>query len=272
MPVITISSDIGNSDFLIGAIKGQILSAIPDCRIADISHEFSSANYQQAAYICKNAFKYYPNRTLHLILLDFFAYFPVRVLLAEYKKQFIICPDNGILTMITGEKPKTIFAIPLQPDSHSLMDYTSAIISCVQKLIQNDALDKKLKQVSKIVEKFPMRSSSGADWIDSQIIYIDNFENVVLNLSREEFEEVRKNRKFEIILMRRNESIKEISESYASVPPGENLAWFNSAGYLELAINKGNMAGLFGLRGFSEKSRGLQNKLLYEKIRIVFKD
>ena len=32
------------------------------------------------------------------------------------------------------------------------------------------------------------------------------------------------------------------------------LALFNSAGYLEIAINKGNVAGLFGLKGFSERS------------------
>lgn len=272
MPVITISSDIGNSNFLIGAIKGQIFSAIPDCHIADISHQFSSSNYQQAAYICKNAFKYYPEKTLHLVLLDFFASFPVQVLWAEYDKQYIICPDNGILTMITGEKPKSVFSIPLQPDSHTLMDYTQAIISWVQKLIKNNTPDKKLKQVSKIVEKYPMRSSSGKNWIDSQIIYIDHFENVVLNLSQEEFEAIRQNRKFKIILMRYDETIQEISESYASVPPGENLACFNSAGYLELSINKGNMAGLFGLKGFAEKNAGLQNKLLYETIRIVFED
>lgn len=272
MPVITISSDIGNTDFLIGAIKGQIFSAIPGCQIADISHQFSPTNYQQAAYICKNAFKYYPDNTLHLVLLDFFAGFPVKVLLAEYKKQYIICADNGILTMITGEKPKTVFSIPVQPHSHSLMDYIEAIIDCVQKLIQNNTLDKKLKQVSRIVEKFPMRASSGANWIDSQIIYIDQFENVVLNLSKEEFEEVRQNRKFRIMLMRDREDISEISQSYASVPEGEKLVWFNSAGNLELAVNKGNMAALFGLRGFSDSNPKLQNKLLYKNVRIIFED
>ena len=31
-----------------------------------------------------------------------------------------------------------------------------------------------------------MRSASGTDWIESQIIFIDNFENVVINLTKEE--------------------------------------------------------------------------------------
>ena len=48
--------------------------------------------------------------------------------------------------------------------------------------------------------------------------------------------------------------IDKISESYADVNEGEKLALFNSASYLEIAINKGNAAGLFGLQGYSEKS------------------
>jgi len=57
------------------------------------------------------------------------------------------------------------------------------------------------------------------------------------------------------------------------VGEGELLAWFNSAGFLELAMNKGNMAGMFGLQGFSEKmSKGtaLQNKWFYQTVKIFF--
>ena len=63
-------------------------------------------------------------------------------------------------------------------------------------------------------------------------------------------------------------------ESYADVQPGEKLALFNSAGYLEIAINKGNAAGLFGLKGFSEKASKaegiLQNQLFYQTVRVYF--
>ncbi len=57
------------------------------------------------------------------------------------------------------------------------------------------------------------------------------------------------------------------------LPPGDKLAWFNSAGYLEIAINKGNMAGLFGLTGYSENTlqqAAMHNKLLYQTVRIFF--
>ncbi|MBC7848438.1 MAG: SAM-dependent chlorinase/fluorinase, partial [Chitinophagaceae bacterium] len=55
-------------------------------------------------------------------------------------------------------------------------------------------------------------------------------------------------------------------------PESEKLAIFNSAGYLEIAINKGNAAGLFGLHRFTEQSQNayLQNRLFYQTVKIYF--
>ena len=64
--------------------------------------------------------------------------------------------------------------------------------------------------------------------------------------------------------------IEKIADSYADVPEGEKLALFNSAGYLEIAINKGNAAGLFGLQGFTEHAQHLQSRLFYQTVRIMF--
>ena len=70
--------------------------------------------------------------------------------------------------------------------------------------------------------------------------------------------------------------IDKISETYADVNEGEKLALFNAAGYLEIAINKGNAAGLFGLQGFSEKQQlyspqQFNNKnLFYQTVKVFF--
>jgi S-adenosyl-L-methionine hydrolase (adenosine-forming) len=103
--------------------------------------------------------------------------------------------------------------------------------------------------------------------MEGQIIFIDNFENVIVNITRDEFEEQRKGRGFRIVF-KRNESIERISETYADVPLGEKLALFNSANYLEVAIHKGNAAGLFGLQDFTDQS--LQHYLFYQTVRIYF--
>jgi S-adenosylmethionine hydrolase len=90
-----------------------------------------------------------------------------------------------------------------------------------------------------------------------------------LNITKDEFEEIRRGRNFRIVLMRNSEFITKISDDYADAQPGENLAFFNAAGYLEIAINKGNIAGLFGLQRYANTSN-MQNRLLYQTVRIMF--
>lgn len=271
MPVITLSTDTGSNDYLAGAIKGQLYSAVPSCTVADITHELFQSNYQQAAYICGSAFRFYPAGTFHVVIINFFDRSNRKLLIAADNHQFIICPDNGILTMILGKKPHQVFSLPVpQSGMLTLLQYTAVIAGAIQRIVNGELLSQFATPVTDIEEKYPMRSASGPDWIDTQIIFIDRFENVVLNITRTEFEELRRNRPFRIVLMRNSEFITRISDHYAAVQPGENLASFNAAGYLELAVNKGNMAGLFGLQQLSGGPHAMQSRLLYQTVRIVF--
>ncbi len=270
MPILTLTTDIGQQDYLVGAIKGQFVAADANCNVVDISHYLSPYNYLQAGYICSGAFKHFPAKTFHLVIVNLFDEQPKEMLLAYHNDQFIACPNNGVLTMITGAKPKQIVSLPVTTASKGILDFTRTVATAFGKLFTGIAMEEIGVPVTDIVEKYPLRSTIGADWIEGQIIFIDNFENVVVNISREEFEEQRKGRKFKIVFTR--EVIETLSDNYSSVNQGELLAWFNSAGYLEIAMSGGKMAGLFGLQGFSEKQHNTatQNKWFYQTVRIFF--
>ncbi|MBS1744793.1 MAG: SAM-dependent chlorinase/fluorinase [Bacteroidetes bacterium] len=275
MPIVTLSTDIGQGDYVVGAIKGQIVKAVPNVSIIDISHQLVANNYLHAAYVCANAFSFYPANTIHFVIINLFEKTPDHLLITKLQDQYIVCPDNGILTMIAGEKPVNIFAVRINKKNISgVLSCTEVFADIVQQIEKGTSPQQLGEPITIIEEKYPFRSTVGPDWIDSQIIFIDQFENVVINLTKQEFEEHRKGRKFRIALPARNEGgIANISENYASVEQGERLAWFNSAGYLELAINKGNLAGLFGLKRFSGGTtlNSLpNNKLMYERVKIFF--
>jgi S-adenosylmethionine hydrolase len=273
MPIVTLSTDIGTNDYLSGAIKGQLLTANSALNIVDITHTLSPSNYQQTAYICSNAYKYFPPDTLHILIINLFEAPPVKVLFAEYNQQYIICPDNGILTMITSIKPEKVYAVEVHTNNNiGTLSYTQTIAETIGKILNGRSITELGYRIDDIVEKYPLRSTIGTNWIEGQIIFIDQFENVVVNITREEFEEHRKGRDFKIEFMR-GEIISSLSENYASVSPGEKLAWFNASGLLEIAINKGNMAGLFGLYSYaSEAAQGasMHNKYFYQTVRIYF--
>ncbi|HRP55790.1 SAM-dependent chlorinase/fluorinase, partial [Agriterribacter sp.] len=271
MPLITLTSDIGQKDYLAGAIKGQLLQMIPGCTLVDISHELTPFNYPQAAYVCRNTVKNFPDFTFHIVLVNLFENRHEHLLLAFHNRQYILCADNGLLTMITEGKPEMVIGLPTdEPVAKNALYVTRLFGKSIQSIVKGESLHSIGIPDIHILEKNPLRPMLGENWIEGQIIFIDHFENVVINITREFFEEQRKGRHF-TIAFKRDEVIEKISETYADVPEGEKLALFNSAGYLEIAINKGNAAGLLGLQGYSEKqSAHLQNRLFYQTIRIFF--
>ena len=86
--------------------------------------------------------------------------------------------------------------------------------------------------------------------IRGTIIYIDEFENLVLNVRKDLFDKVATNRSFSIDIIRSNQRISNLSNFYNEVEEGELLARFNQDGYLEIALNQSNAAGLLGLKQF----------------------
>ncbi|GAC1381948.1 MAG: SAM-dependent chlorinase/fluorinase [Ginsengibacter sp.] len=274
MPVITLTSDIGRQDFLVGAIKGKLFENNDNLQIVDISHDIPPFNYPQAAYVCRNSIKNFPKGTIHLIFVNLFESKPDHLLLIKHHDQYIGCADNGLITMILEELPEKIVALPLSKTEHKNTIYCASIFAdAIKKLESGKTLDEIGDNSVSINVKNHLRPLSGPNWLEGQIIFIDNFENVIINITREEFEEQRKGRSFKIVF-KRDEIIDKISDTYADVPESEKLALFNSASYLEIAINKGNAAGLFGLQGYSEsnntQNQYLQNKLLYQTVKIFF--
>jgi len=274
MPLITLTSDIGPQDFLVGAIKGQLLTVNAGFNIVDISHNLSPFNYPQAAYVCRNAIKNFPDETFHLVLVNLFDQRPEHLLLIKHNNQYIGCADNGLITMILEELPQKVIALPLNKSSQKNTLYCASVFAnAFQQILSGKDLEEIGDYSISIEVKNHLRPLLGNNWIEGQIIFIDNFENVIINITKEEFEEQRKGRSFKIVF-KRDEIIDKISETYADVYESEKLALFNSAGYLEIAINKGNAAGLFGLQGYTEnlntQSQYLQNRLLYQTVKIYF--
>jgi S-adenosylmethionine hydrolase len=99
--------------------------------------------------------------------------------------------------------------------------------------------------------------------VECHVIHIDRFENVVINLTKEIFEQVGKGRPFSIQFMR-DEEIKQLSTHYYNVQEGEKLCRFNETGYLEIAINRGKAASLLGLQLHRDR------RLMYNTIKVYF--
>jgi S-adenosyl-L-methionine hydrolase (adenosine-forming) len=193
MPLLTLTSDIGHQDFLVGAVKGQLLQANPQFVIADITHNLSAFNYPQAAYVCRNAIKNFTPGTFHLVLVNLFDEKPEHLLLAQHNGHYIGCADNGLLTMILEEVPQKVVALSLEKTQQKNTLYCTSVFA---RAINEINAGKKIEETGdasvSIHVKNPLKPLLGSNWIEGQIIFIDNFENVIVNITKEEFEEQRR--------------------------------------------------------------------------------
>jgi len=274
MPVITLTSDIGLKDYLVGAIKGQLLQLCPGAQVIDISHQVSPFNFPQAAYLCKAALPHFPSGTCHFILVNLFDSPPDHFLAARHQGNFFILPDNGLITMILDGLPEEVVKLVWKDQGpKDTIQIIRQFGKAAADLQQGNPLSGLGVPATAIVVRNNLIPTISTNWMEGQVIYVDNFENVVTNITREQFEEQRKGRGFRIFVMR-NEYITEISGNYPDVKESDKLALFNTAGYLEIAINKGNAAGLFGLqpstRERTQKDDFFQNRLFYQTVRIEF--
>lgn len=117
-----------------------------------------------------------------------------------------------------------------------------------------EVIGMQIDSIREIVEIRPFINSEKNQILGS-VIYIDNFGNVVSNISKSVFSEVGKGRDFEIVA--RNYRFTKVYKRYNEVvdykipadkrqDDGKRLALFNSANFLEIALYRSNLKTVGG--------------------------
>ena len=70
MPIITLTSDFGDSSHYSAIVKGVIYSLISDVNLIDVTHNINDFDIMHAAYVVKNTFPAFPKGTVHMVAID----------------------------------------------------------------------------------------------------------------------------------------------------------------------------------------------------------
>ena len=257
MSIITFTTDWGTRDFHIGALKGLLLSRISDLHLVDISHQVARHNIQQAAYIFKNAYHHFPAGTLHFVGVYGQSKYEPQLIALKKNGHIFIGVNDGFFSLVFDEMPIDVVTFGNWSEQGDLFDLP-AIVEIASSLLSGRNLYELGERPDHIVQRSSFQPTIDEELIHGIVIYIDDYGNIVTNISRALFEEQRKGRSFEIVARKSQHSINKISHYYNSVEPGAALALFNDAGYLEIAINE-------------DSALKLMNIKLNDNIRIEFK-
>ena len=69
-PIITLTTDYGTNDHLVGVLKGVILKINPDAQIVDITHQVTPFDLLDGALSIAAAYSYFPPRSIHVVIVD----------------------------------------------------------------------------------------------------------------------------------------------------------------------------------------------------------
>jgi S-adenosylmethionine hydrolase len=247
MAIITLTTDLGDKDIYLAALKGSILKLLPDVNIVDITNSVSAFNIQQAAFILKNSFHYFPDNTVHLIGIDTVYNSFTRYLIVRYKNHYFVGADNGIFSLMFDSDPDEIFEINIMQDLKFLhFPLADIFVKAACHLAKGAKPELIGLPVNEVEKKMNLQPVLEKNLIKGAVIYIDSFQNVITNITKEFFNTVQQGRRF-TLYFKRNETINQLSWHYNEVPEGEKLCLFGISDHLEIAINKGNASGLLGL-------------------------
>lgn len=246
MPIITLTTDWGLKDHYVGAVKGKILSLAPKVQIIDISHELSPFSVEQAAFVLKNCYQNFPEGSIHIIGLSTEESDKNAHIVVKINNHFFIGTDNGIFSMIFNEDPETIIELEIPQDTDYFTFSTrDRFIKAAVHILEGKPIEELGRRKDELNVKMLFKPVVDKNLIKGMVIYIDNYENLITNITEELVKEVGKGRKYSVQI--RGEKLPKVYKSYIDVPVGEIVVIFGSNGHLEVAINQGNASSLLGI-------------------------
>ena len=266
--IITLTTDFGLSDAYVAAMKGVILSISPEAKIIDICHSIESQNISQAAFVLSTAYEFFPQRTIHVVVVDPGVGTERKAVILRTPSADFVAPDNGVLSYVLqhfyqphplqttpAERPRRIklaagleavditrpefWRSPVSPTFHGrdIFAPVAAHLSLGSPPINFGEAITSLTVLSLLT---PYQASDGA--LVGRVLHIDNFGNLITNIRRDDLP--RKAREITIDIVGR--SISGLSHTYAE---GIGLlALIGSSGYLEMSLKEGDASVFLGAR------------------------
>lgn len=247
--IITLTSDWGLLDHYVSAVKGSIIRRLPDARIVDITHQIPPFDLKKAAFILKNAYRHFPDKTIHIIGVNTEESETVPHIVVMHNKHYFIGADNGIFTLLFNEIPEMIYELRIPQDTNYFTFSTRDrfVKTAVHLALGNDIEELGVPR-TELTTFINMQPQLNGNQLQARVMYVDNYENLFLNVTSDEFKQIGLGRKFSLFIKGKPEKINMVHDAYGEVAEGEIVVLFSTTGFVEIAVNKGNAASLLGYK------------------------
>lgn len=248
MSIITLTSDFGEGSLYTAALKGAILSRAPDAQIVDVSHSVRKFDVIEAAFMLRSIANEFPRGTIHVICVQGANTPETPHRMVTFQGQHYIGADTGVFRLLSNTEPEGVFdfsGLNLDVDSPTFPEREVFVLAAAH-LARGGRPDLIGRPAGSLRDAQPRRMSFEDNTIIGHVAYIDDYGNVITNITREAFAKMGGGRSFEIQMRTPRMTIRQLSTHYHDVAIGKELALFNHNGFLEIAVNNHSAPGGHG--------------------------
>jgi S-adenosyl-L-methionine hydrolase (adenosine-forming) len=249
-PIITLTTDYGTNDHLVGVLKGVILTINPEVNIVDITHSVLAHDILDGALTISQAYKYFPSKTIHVVVVDPGVGTTRRPILVAGDTHYFVAPDNGVLSAIYDQSESLYvwnvlsehyFRQPVSNTFHG-RDIFAPVAAWLSKSWATASFG---EEITDFVRFAIPKPKTAGNTVKGIVLRTDNFGNLITNLRAEDVPAlVAPDAKFTIRVG--NATVKKIIPTFAQGTAAEPFAIIGSSGYIEICVNKGNAAKTIG--------------------------
>jgi hypothetical protein len=245
-PIITLTTDFGQQDGYVGAMQGVILTICPTATIVPLSHQISPQEVQGAAFVLYQAFNYYPPHTVHCVVVDPGVGSKRRAIAVRTSHGIFVGPDNGLFSLVlSGENINVLEAITLTNPAYQLSEVSATfhgrdIFAPAAAHIANGVHLSHLgpPAINLVRLEYGATVYPRGQEFESQIIHIDHFGNLILNLTLPDITDPE-----QVSFVIKDTVIESLKYTFADVEENRLLAYVGSTqDHIEIAVRNGNAA------------------------------
>lgn len=243
--LVTLITDFGERDYFVPSMKGVMLGINPQLRLIDLTHHIPAYGIEQAAFFLKCCYQYFPDGTVHVVVVDPGVGSARRAILASTSRQYFLAPDNGVLSHVLQEEQSVeVRAIENKQyrldsagatfDGRDLFAPSAAWLTKGQVPGSYGPLIRDYVTLPHDPPRMQQQILFG------RIVYIDHFGNAITNITQEEINTFRSVTKKSYAGIKIGDVvIKEIQTHYEEGATGLPGALINSMGHVEIFVKQG---------------------------------
>ncbi|HRK53207.1 MAG TPA: SAM-dependent chlorinase/fluorinase [Cyclobacteriaceae bacterium] len=245
MAIVTLLTDSGKSDHYAGAIKAAILKVNPGINIVDISHQVEACDIAHGAFLLRAVFRDFPKGTVHLVGVDAIGNPGDAHIALQLEDHFFTGVDNGLFGLISSKPHQQLVELNTINTVESTFPEKDILAPAAAKLASGVAITSLGKPMPSFKKMIDRHVKATRKQISGHVIRIDHFGNLITNIPKTDFDILSKEKNFTVQFG--GEKFKRIHTNYNQTEQGECFLIFNSQGFLEIGIYKGNATELLGL-------------------------